>query len=180
MAWICSNDNATKSLFLDEAAQACFDQYCLSYVWFIIDGNHSRNVEKIMSKFLIIISIVIVTSCSKSVEKPAVTIGHYSKQVVQINEVVKKLLNEPDVKVMRYMADGVEATRAIGCDAVGEECNAYYELINKIVDLTKDNDLSVADREILTKLDEKLQVELKKSEAKIQAQWKEYINSTDR
>lgn len=133
-----------------------------------------------MKKISVFIFLLLAAACSKSVEKPAVTIGHYSKQVVQINEVVKKLLNEPDVKVMRFMADGVESTRAIGCDAVGEECNAYYELINKIVDLTKDGDLSIADREVLTKLDAKLQAELKKSEVKIQAQWKEYINSTDR
>lgn len=133
-----------------------------------------------MNKILVSFLMLITLACSKSVEKPAVTIGHYSKQVVQINEVIKKLMNEPDVKVMRFMADGVESTRAIGCDAVGEECNAYYELINKIVDLTKDGELSVADREILTKLDAKLQAELKKSEVKIQAQWKEYINSTDR
>jgi hypothetical protein len=133
-----------------------------------------------MKKILVTLIMVFAFSCSKTIEKPAVTIGHYSKQVVQINEVVNKLMNEPDVKVMNFMADGLEATRAIGCDAVGEECNAYYELINKIVDLTKDKELSVPDREILTKMQAKLQVELKKSEVKIQQQWKDYINSSEK
>lgn len=117
-------------------------------------------------------------SCTKKIEKPSVSIGHYSKQVVQITEVITKLMNEPDVKVMNYMADGVESTRAIGCDAVGEECNAYYEFINKVVDVTNDGDLSVADRELLVVLQSRVFDELKKSDVKIQQQWKDYINSS--
>jgi hypothetical protein len=136
-----------------------------------------------MNKFFwlfLFLSTAFLSSCSNKVEKPAVTIGHYSKQVVQINEVVNKLMQEPNVKVMNMMASGVEETRAIGCDAIGEECNAYYELINKIVDLTKDGELSIPDREILTKMQTHLQTELKNSEIKIQNDWKEYINSKDR
>lgn len=116
-------------------------------------------------------------SCAKKIEKPAVTIGHYSKQVVQIVEVVNKLMNEKDVKVMNFMADGVESTRAIGCDAVGEECNAYYEFINKVVDVTKDGELSEKDRELLLQYRARVFAELKKSDIKIQQQWKDYINS---
>lgn len=130
-------------------------------------------------KRVLLLSLVTMSlySCSKSVEKPAISIGQYSKQVVQINEVVNKLMNEPDVKVMNYMADGVEATRAIPCDAVGEECNAYYEFLNKVVDVTKDNELSEADRKVLIDMQKKLQVELQKSEVKIQKEWKDYINA---
>ncbi|AUN99719.1 hypothetical protein DOM21_02195 [Bacteriovorax stolpii] len=129
------------------------------------------------SVLLLSLATLSLYSCTKTPEKPAVTIGQYSKQVVQINEVVNKLMNEPDVKVMNYMADGVEATRAIPCDAVGEECNAYYEFLNKVVDLTKDNELSDADRKELVELQTKLQKELQKSDAKIQQEWKDYINS---
>lgn len=129
------------------------------------------------SVLLLSLTLALVVSCTKTVEKPALTIGQYSKQVVQINEVVNKLMNEQDVKVMNYMADGVEATRAISCDAIGEECNAYYEFLNKVVDVTKDNELSDADRAILVNLQKKLQVELQKSDAKIQQQWKDYINA---
>lgn len=125
----------------------------------------------------VLLALLLMSSCNKTVEKPALTIGQYSKQVVQINEVVNKLMNEQDVKVMNYMADGVEATRAIPCDAVGEECNAYYEFLNKVVDLTKDEELSEADRAILVDMQKKLQIEMQKSEAKIEQQWKDYINS---
>lgn len=127
--------------------------------------------------FATILLCGILASCTKGIEKPAVTIGHYSKQSTQINEVVNKLMAEQDVKVMNFMADGVEATRAIGCDAVGEECNVYYEFINKVVNLTKDGELSIADREALVKIQNRLQVELQKSELKIQNDWKNYINS---
>lgn len=131
-----------------------------------------------MRSLILILAISVFSfSCTKKVEKPAVTIGQYSKQVVQITEVITKLMNEPDVKVMNFMADGVEATRAISCDAVGEECNAYYEFINKIVDVTKDGELSAKDREILVQYQQRVFTELKKSDIKIQQQWKDYINS---
>lgn len=116
-------------------------------------------------------------SCAKKVEKPVLTIGEYAKQSNQINEVVKKLINEKDVKVLNYMAEGVEATRAIPCDAIGNECNVYYEFLNKVVDLTKDGDVSEADRAILLKLEEKVVSELAKSEKQLQEDWKKYINS---
>jgi hypothetical protein len=131
-----------------------------------------------MKSVLLVLAISIFSfACTKKIERPAVTIGHYSKQVVQIIEVVNKLMNESDVKVMNYMADGVEATRAIGCDAVGEECNAYYEFINKVVDVTKDGELSEKDRELLLEYRARVFAELKKSDVKIQQQWKDYINS---
>ena len=119
-------------------------------------------------------------SCSKSVEKPALTIGQYAKQVGQINAIVDKLMNEKDVVVMNYMADGVESTRAVGCDAVGEECNAYYEFLNKVVNVTKDSELSEVDRALLVQIRIKLNAELKKSDLKIQQQWKDYINAEKR
>ena len=126
---------------------------------------------------IILASSALLFSCTKEVEKPAVSIGHYSKQSVQITEVVNKLMAEPDVKVMNFMADGVETTRAIGCDAVGEECNVYYEFINKVVNLTKDGELSEKDRTELVAIQSRLQDELKKSDVKIQNDWKNYINA---
>lgn len=130
--------------------------------------------------FVSILFATLCLACTKSVEKPAVSISHYSNQVFQINQVVNKLMNEKDVKTMNFMADGVEATRAIGCDAVGEECNAYYEFLNKVVNVTKDGELSPADRTLLEQYRLKLNTELNKSDLKIQQQWKEYINADKR
>lgn len=130
-------------------------------------------------KHVITLAILFSFACTQKIEKPAISIAKYSKQSFQVSEVVNKLMNEPDVKVMNFMADGVETTRAIGCDAVGEECNVYYEFINKVVDLTKDGDLSEADRTKLVSIQSRLYTELKKSEVKLQQQWKDYINSQD-
>lgn len=133
-----------------------------------------------MNPLLTVLVCFFLFSCSRVVEKPAVTIAQHSKQVFQISEVVKKLLSEPNVKTMHLMADGVEATRAISCDSVGEECNAYYEFVNKVVDLTKDGNLTDADRKILIALQKKLNVEISKSQIKIQNDWKNYINAENR
>lgn len=144
----------------------------------MINKHDFSDAEKVMKNCLLVLfTLGFVFSCTKTPEKPAVTIAHYSQQVVQINEVVNKLMSEPNVKIMNVMADGVESTRAIGCDAVGEECNVYYEFINKVVYLTRDGDLSEADRAILVEIQKRLQVELKKSDIKIQNEWKTYINA---
>lgn len=123
---------------------------------------------------------IVLFSCSKSVEKPAVSISHYANQVNNINEVVNKLMNETNIKLMHDMADGVEETRAIGCDQVHNECNAYYEFLNKVVNVTNDGELSAEDRATLEQYRSKLNTEIKASELQIQKQWKDYINADKR
>jgi maltose-binding protein MalE len=130
--------------------------------------------------FIIMAISSLFFSCTKGVEKPAITIGHYSKQVDQINQVVEKLLSESNIKVMHDMADGVEETRAIPCDAVGDECNVYYQFLSRVVTLTNDGELSEADRLDLELYKEKLQIEIKKSDVKLQNEWKNYINAEKR
>jgi len=131
---------------------------------------------KIATVILSFVLLVGLSGCTKKIEKPVVTIQKFSLQKVQMNEVINKLFSEKNVKVMYLMADGIESTRAVDCSPVGEECNYYYELINKIVNLTRDGELNENDRLILKELYQKFSKELKSSEAKLQLQWKEYIN----
>lgn len=133
-------------------------------------------------KTFILTAVLLISlfSCSKGVEKPAVSISHYAGQVNNINEVVNKLMSETNVKLMHDMAAGVEETRAISCDQVHNECNAYYEFLNKVVNLTNDGELSPQDQATLEQYRNKLKVELKNSEVHIQKQWKEYINAEKR
>lgn len=73
---------------------------------------------------------------------------------------------------MNAMADGVESTRAIECTPVGEECNLYYGLINKVVNVTADGDLSEQDRQVLKELKIQFDREIVSSESKLKQQWK--------
>lgn len=118
--------------------------------------------------------------CAKKYEKPVLTLGEYADQITKINEVITKLMNEPDVQVMKTMADGVESTRAIPCDAIGDECNAYYELLNKMVSVTRDGELTESERAELVKMQNNLQVAIAKSEKIIQDEWKNYINQENK
>lgn len=120
--------------------------------------------------------LVLFAGCSNKIEKPLVTIQKFSLQKVQMNEVVDKLLREKNIKVMYFMADGIESTRAVDCSPVGEECNLYYELINKVVNLTRDGNLTEDERQILKSMHAKFLTEVKVSEKKLQQQWKDYIN----
>lgn len=128
---------------------------------------------------LLTIILILAISCAPKHPRPVMTMAEYANQVTKIREVVNKLMSETDVKVMNFMADGVESTRAIPCDSIAEECNAYYEFINKVVDLTRDGDLTEADREILIIAQKKVYLELANSEKIIQAQWKEFINEEE-
>ncbi len=132
---------------------------------------------KVLIKILFCSLCFLIVSCSNKDQKPIVTIQKFSLQKVQMNEVLNKLLNEKDVKIMYFMADGIESTRAVDCSPVGEECNLYYGFINKVVNLTRDNDLSVEDRKILTGLHSDFEKEMKISESKLKLQWKNFINS---
>ncbi len=135
---------------------------------------------KILIKFFSIILIglsLIIFSCSKKNKKPIVTIQKFALQKFQMNEVFIKLLNEKDIKVMNFMADGIESSRAVDCSPVGEECNLYYSFINKVVNVTHDKELSNEDKQILTDIHTKFLSEMKISEHKLKLQWKDYINS---
>lgn len=129
-----------------------------------------------MRKIVILMTLIFTAACAKKVEKPFLTLGQYSEQVTKIRAVMAKLQTEKDIKVMNFMADGVETTRAIPCDAIADECNAYYEYLNKVVFLTRDGDLTEDEKKIMDSYYKKAIKELAKSEKIIQEQWKDYIN----
>lgn len=132
-------------------------------------------------KYILALSLVFsFISCSNKIEKPLVTIQKFSFQKVQMNEVLNKLMNEKDVKVMYMMADGIESTRAVDCSPIGEECNLYYGIINKVVNLTRDNELSDDDRKVLLEMHNAFNSEMKSSELKLKQQWKDFINMSSK
>jgi hypothetical protein len=133
-----------------------------------------------MKKIFILIVLLIVASCSNSTkenEKPPVTVGEYSKQSVVMNGVINKILNEPDPKKMFTMADSIESTRAVSCIPIGEECNSYYKLINKVVNFTRSGSITNDQRAELFKLYNDFHSEIIKSEKDVQARWKKYITT---
>lgn len=92
---------------------------------------------------------------------------------MQMTAVITKLFSETNIKIMNVMADGVESTRAIDCTPVGEECNLYYGLINKVVNVTADGELSEQDRQVLKELKIQFDKEVASSEKKLKQQWKD-------
>jgi hypothetical protein len=125
----------------------------------------------------LILVFILFYSCSKKVEKPVVSIQEYSKQLVVMNGVVNKILNEPDPKRMFIMADSIESARAVSCIPIAEECNLYYKIINKIVNFTREGKLTADQKMELFKMRNEFQEEIKADELKIRAIWKEYILS---
>lgn len=124
-------------------------------------------------QLLLLTSILSISiSCDKKPEKPIITLPNYAYQKMQMNAVIEKLFSEKNIKIMNAMADGVESTRAIDCTPIGEECNLYYELINKIVNVSADGELSSQDRQILNEMKIKFDREIVVSEKKLKEQWK--------
>jgi hypothetical protein len=122
---------------------------------------------------LIIALTTLVFSCDKKPEKPIITLQKFAFQKMQMTAVIDKLFSEPNIKIMNAMADGVESTRAIDCTPVGEECNLYYGVINKVVNVTADGELSEQDRQVLNGLKIQFDKEVASSEKKLKQQWKD-------
>ena len=133
-----------------------------------------------MNKLTIIFFILLtqLTACNKTIEKPPISIDQYSRQLIVMDGVINKILNETDPKKMNAMADAIESARAVSCIPIGDECNSYYKLINKTVKLTKDGTLTNDQRMELFKLQNDYQADVKKSEVKIKELWKVYIQTT--
>lgn len=129
-----------------------------------------------MKRIIITLSFVLLASCSPKQDKPIVTIQKFSMQKIQMNEVLKKLMAEKNIKTMYTMADGIESTRAVDCSPIGEECNLYYQLINKMVNVTRDGELNPEERNLLLEMKTSYDKEILNSEQKLKSQWKEFFN----
>lgn len=130
-------------------------------------------------KSTLLLFLIFLVGCLPGATKPKVSISQYAKQVAEMNHVIQKLMNEPDPKVMHDMAFGVESARMVLCDPIGEECNLYYKLINKMVNVTNDGELSEADRKLLLQMNNELQDEIKRTEAIIIKDWNEFVSRQD-
>lgn len=130
-----------------------------------------KKLNLYLSCFLLIIS------CTKTPEKPKLTIAEYTKQSIVTKGVIEKILAEPDYKKMHEIALAVESSRAVNCISVDEECNVFGELLNKIVYSTQNSLPKEADNiAIYKKLDE-LDQAILKGHAVLGEQWKEYIKA---
>lgn len=130
-----------------------------------------------MKNIIYLFLILNLFSCNKKEEKPVVSISQFSRQVVVMNGVVNKILNEQDPKKMYHMADAIESSRAVDCIPVGEECNSYYKLINKVVNYTKEGSITNDQRMELFKLQNQFNSDVKVSENKLKEMWKSQLNT---
>lgn len=127
---------------------------------------------------LFLLSIVLIAaSCSKTAEKPKITISAYNIQSVTVRGVVQKILTETDPKKMHEIALAVESSRAVSCIPMAEECNLLGEILNKIVKATSSGALTDIDNVEINKLANQLDSECTKGQEKLAKEWKEYINS---
>ncbi len=129
-----------------------------------------------LKKILIsLMTLTLLLGCVSQDEKPKISISQYAKQVTEMNIVIDKLMNEPNPKTLHDMAFGVESTRVVLCDPIGDECNLYYKLINKMVFVTNDGELSDNDKVLLEKMKNELQSEIKRTEDILIKDWEKFI-----
>lgn len=132
-----------------------------------------------MKKLLMICFLnMMVFSCTKTNEKPKITIGQYTNQALTTKGVVEKLLNEPDYKKMHEIALAVESSRAVNCVSVSEECNLLGKILNKIVESTTKGLPGEAENVALYKMLGELDHELSIGHEKLADQWAVYIKNS--
>ncbi len=127
---------------------------------------------------LSLLCVLVISACSRSPEKPKLTVDEYARQGMITKGVLEKILAEADYKKMHEIAAAVETSRAVDCVAIGEECNVYGEVLNKIVVSSKNRLPSDTENvEIYKKIGE-LDVALRKGHGQLEEQWKIYTNAS--
>lgn len=123
--------------------------------------------------------ILFVISCSKTPEKPKLTIAEYTKQAIVTKGVVEKILTETDYKKMHEIALAVESSRAVNCITVDEECNIFGELLNRIVNSTQNSLPKEEDNKFFYKKLEELDQAIQKGHVTLGEQWRIYIKAKE-
>lgn len=126
-----------------------------------------------------ILCLFIITACSRSPERPKLTVSEYTKQAVITKGVIEKIMAETDYKKMHEIALAVESSRAVDCISIGEECNRYGEVLNKIVEGTQKGLPGEAENVAIYKKIGELDQAINDGREKLADQWKLYIKSHD-
>lgn len=134
-------------------------------------------MEKII---LSLLSLIVLMACNQAPEKPKLTVGEYAKQITIIKGVLDKILVEKDFKKMHTIALAVESSRAVNCISIGEECNIYGEILNKIVNATQKKLPNEEENVAIYKKMGELEVAFMEGQAKLVESWKVYINNHEK
>ncbi|MBT4760938.1 MAG: hypothetical protein HOO06_04495 [Bdellovibrionaceae bacterium] len=124
--------------------------------------------------FLLIASLV---SCTSKKEKPKITVVEYKKQSVILVGVASKLLSERSVDTMHKMAVSIQQSRAIACIQVGEECKVYGQMMSKMIQYTKDNQLTAKEKIELRADFKEFVRQLKVESEVLEKQWAEFTKT---
>ena len=125
--------------------------------------------------FFIILLLLINLSCTKQVEKPKVTLGQFSEQTIVTRGMVNKILSQDDYKKTHELAYVVESNWMVNCFSVGEECNLYNQILNKIINATHAGPISDSDNIAIHKMINEMEQAQKSSQLILTEQWKEYL-----
>lgn len=128
-------------------------------------------------KAALIVCLILLSACTKKVEKPKISPSDYATQSITIRGMLEKIMNDSDPKKMHEIALAIESSRAISCVPVSEECNLLSKILNKIVLATRDGVADDNENIEIYQLINKMDQELKIGQEKIALQWKEYEES---
>ncbi|MGZ3788951.1 MAG: hypothetical protein ACXVLQ_10525 [Bacteriovorax sp.] len=129
-------------------------------------------MKKINLAFL---CLILLFACTKTVDRPKLTISEYTRQSVIIKGVLEKILAEEDYKKMHEIASAVESSRAVDCVSIDRECDIYGEVLNKIVSSTKNGLPGEADNRAIYKKIGELDQAIISGQEKLAGEWKAYI-----
>ena len=102
--------------------------------------------------FCLILFLFVSWGCTKTVEKPKVSLSQFSQQTIVTKGMIDKILSEPDPKKMHELAFIIESSWMVNCYSVGEECNIFNKILNKIINATHAGPISDADNVTIHKM----------------------------
>lgn len=127
---------------------------------------------------MIFLSLLAFSGCTKTPDKPKLSLADYSKQAVITKGVVEKILAEPDYKKMHQIALAVESARAVNCITVAEECNIFGKILNKIVESTQSRLPNADENVMIYRLVGEMDTSYVKGYEMLSEKWNAYNSAT--
>jgi hypothetical protein len=130
-----------------------------------------------MKKILLLLLPVLFFSCTRSSDKPKLSIDEYNRQAYITKGMLEKILAESDYKKMHEIAQAVESSRAVNCVSIGEECNVYGEILNQIVTSSQSALPNESQNVAIYKKIGEFDIAVKSGQDILMKSWKEYYES---
>ena len=121
-----------------------------------------------MTQKILISLTLVLTACTKPSRKLP-TIEEYNKETTLMFNICEKLSKESNAKLLNKVATSTLQARVVACTDYFGECNQYGKFLSLAVEVSKDKELTQAERQQLSNSLNQLQVKIREGKRQLKA-----------